>query len=268
MANRTVVILGGSSDIGRGLVERYLAAGDRVVATYRRPGSLACFEGTPGVDVLPLDLEKPEQFSTLGDFLRSRKMNWDVFIAANGTMEPIGAFLQLDGAEWQQSICVNALSPCRVLQELYALRRPGTVSHVAFFAGGGTNNPFTNYSAYCLSKIILIKMCELIDDECPDLNAFIVGPGYVRTKIHEQTLKDPEAAGANYGKTMDFLSTPGTSIDEIFECIEWCAGQGRAVVGGRNISVVHDRWRDGGEDLAAELRDSPDKYKLRRHGNA
>ena len=50
-------------------------------------------------------------------------------------------------------------------------------------AGGGTNNPFTNYSAYCVSKIALIKMCELIDDEYKNLNVFIIGPGLLKPKL-------------------------------------------------------------------------------------
>ena len=38
---------------------------------------------------------------------------------------------------------------------------PGYSKIGRYSAGGGTNNPFTNYSAYCVSKIALIKMCEL-----------------------------------------------------------------------------------------------------------
>ena len=38
-------------------------------------------------------------------------------------------------------------------------------------------------------------------------------------------------------------------------------------MGGRNISLVHDSWRDGGEDLALELRQDGQIYKLRRFGN-
>ncbi len=53
-------------------------------------------------------------------------------------------------------------------------------------AGGGTNNPFTNYSAYCVAKIALIKMTELLDDEEKKLNIFIIGPGFVRTRIHRK----------------------------------------------------------------------------------
>ena len=143
------------------------------------------------------------------------------------------------------------------------------MSHVVFFAGGGTNNPFTNYSAYCVSKILLIKMCELLDDENTDLNVFIVGPGWVRTKIHDQTLDNPKGAGNSYERTLEFLESEGsgTSYEDIYDCINWCIAKGRDVAGGRNFSVVYDTWRQGGEQLAEQLRGDSDKFKLRRFGN-
>ena len=132
-------------------------------------------------------------------------------------------------------------------------------------AGGGTNNPFRNYSAYCVSKIALIKMCELIDDEERDANVFVIGPGYTNTRIHEETLRaGPSAAGDGYYKTLALLKTRGTAIDEVYEHMQWCMRQGRTVAGGRNFSTVHDAWRDGGAALAENLRGDPDAFRLRR----
>jgi NAD(P)-dependent dehydrogenase (short-subunit alcohol dehydrogenase family) len=264
---RTIFILSASSDIGHALVERYLRAGCQVVGTYRQLASLDAYLDHPDVLLLPLELGDPHQVSAAADEMRRRDLHWDLFIAANATMEPIGRFLEIGGSEWIRSIEVNALMPCLVLKQIYPLRRSGRVNDVAFFAGGGTNNPFRNYSAYCLSKILLIKMCELLDDEAEDLNAFIIGPGYIKTKIHEETLRAGSRAEENYQKTLKFLETPGSSMNDVFRCIEWCVTQGRAVVGGRNISLVHDAWRNGGEELAERLRQDRDCFKLRRHGN-
>jgi NAD(P)-dependent dehydrogenase (short-subunit alcohol dehydrogenase family) len=144
------------------------------------------------------------------------------------------------------------------------------MSHVVFFAGGGTNNPFPSYSAYCVGKIALIKMCELLDDENPDLNVFILGTGWVRTKIHEQTLEAGALAGANLQKTRSFMDQgiQGTSHADIAAMIRWGIEQGRPVAGGRNFSVVHDAWNRDGPGLAAALSSDADKFKLRRHGNS
>jgi NAD(P)-dependent dehydrogenase (short-subunit alcohol dehydrogenase family) len=189
---------------------------------------------------------------------------WDLFLSSVGTMEPIGPFFDTEFGEWERSITINALGQLHVLHALYPMRHGGTTVDAMFFAGGGTNNPFTNYSAYAVSKIFLIKMAELLDDEAPDLNVFVLGPGYVRTKIHEETLRSGERAGRNRDKTQNFLKSDGTSYDDIFGCIEWCRAQGRPIAGGRNFSVVHDPWREGGAALASALAKDNDLYKLRR----
>jgi NAD(P)-dependent dehydrogenase (short-subunit alcohol dehydrogenase family) len=265
--SRTIFILGASSDIGRDLMERYLSAGAEVIGTHRRPGALDAYRGNPRAHVLPFDLAGEGASGRIVEYLQARNLRWDLFVAANGTMEPIGPFLEIDGAAWQDSIATNAMAPCRLVQALYPLRKAGQVNSVAFFAGGGTNGPFANYSAYCLSKILLIKMCELLDDEVPDLKAFILGPGYLRTKIHEETLRAAERAGGNLEKTLKFLEGDGTPMEDIHACLEWCVAQDRAAIGGRNLSVVHDPWRNGGAALAASLAADPNRYKLRRAGN-
>jgi NAD(P)-dependent dehydrogenase (short-subunit alcohol dehydrogenase family) len=265
---KTVFLLGASSDIGGALMRAYLDEGHTVVGTHRRAGALSEFVGHPRAIVLQIDLDAPTASQIAVQALAERELVWDVFIAANGTMEPIGPFMGIDGLDWQNTIVSNSIAPCRVLQALYRLRNTAGDCAAVFMAGGGTNNAFANYSAYCLSKILLIKMCELLDDEVPDLKTFIVGPGYVRTKIHEETFRAGRNAGANLKKTMDFLENEGTPMQDIKACIDWCLTQRREAIGGRNVSVVHDPWRTGGEALVEQLLADSSKYKLRRHGNA
>ena len=176
----------------------------------------------------------------------------------------------MDFDQWESAVQVNSTAQLRALHVAYPYRRTGMEVPVVFFAGGGTNSPFTSYSAYCIGKIALIKMCELLDDEAPDLNAFIVGTGWVRTKIHAQTLDAGMEAGANLTPTQRFLAEgqTGTSFADIAAMIDWGCAQGRSVTGGRNFSVVHDTWRSGGDALSAALLADPHHYKLRRHGNS
>jgi NAD(P)-dependent dehydrogenase (short-subunit alcohol dehydrogenase family) len=139
-----------------------------------------------------------------------------------------------------------------------------TESKAIFFAGGGTNGPFDNYSAYCVGKLLLIKMTELLHSECPTLQTSIIGTGWVDTKIHRQTLAADHAAGANLEKTREFLGKrgAGTTMDDVAACVEWCLAAPRAAVGGRNIALAHDPWRD--KSLIPALNADPDRYKLRR----
>jgi short-subunit dehydrogenase len=268
-AVQNVLILGIGSDIGLALAERYANEGYAVTGTYRHVGSVKSLLANRAIRLIRCDIESKSSVRECVDKYKKSSKPWDVFISCVGSMEPIGKFFKCDFDRWEQAVLVNSLSQLRFLHEMYPLRRKGKTCHIVFFAGGGTNNPFTNYSAYCAAKIMLIKMCELLDDENKDLNVFIIGPGWVRTKIHDQTLNSRSGAGRNYERTLEFLRSKnyGTDYKDIYDCINWCIAHGIAVSGGRNFSVVHDQWRNGGRALARQLRTAHDKFKLRRFKN-
>jgi len=138
-----------------------------------------------------------------------------------------------------------------------------------FLVGGGVNGPFQNYSAYCVGKLALIKMCELLDDEYPEVHAIAIGTGWVNTKIHRETLQAGARAGDNLRRTLEFVdkASGGTPVRDIYDCIDWCFDAERAATGGRNFSVVHDGWREGGDELLRRLGRSSGTFKLRREGN-
>ena len=94
--DRTVIILSASSDIGQALTARYLAAGATVVGTYRAIGAVDAFASHPRAHMVRLDLNEPQDFARFSGTLRERGLSWDLFIASNGTMEPIGKLISID----------------------------------------------------------------------------------------------------------------------------------------------------------------------------
>jgi len=111
------------------------------------------------------------------------------------------------------------------------------------------------------------KIIELLDYEIEDTKFTILGPGWVRTKIHNQTLKAKSNAGMNYKKTLDMLATPNKFnpikkvIDDVFKIIELP----KELVSGRNFSSVHD---DISLKKLKELYSiDKDFYRLRRNLN-
>jgi NAD(P)-dependent dehydrogenase (short-subunit alcohol dehydrogenase family) len=258
----TVIVIGLGSDIGRELAVRYAADGWTVKGTHRTTPA-GTFESTA------CDLGSAASVAAAGRWLGERCKGWRALVVAAGTEEPVGPFWDCDEEEWDRGVRINTLAPLRLVRTLYPLRDRGGAPSVAFFSGSGTNNAAPAYSAYAASKIMLIKMCELLDAESTDTSFFIIGPGIVRTKIHGQTLRAEARAGANHHRVVEFLRSaePGTSHDDIYSCMRWCMDAGKAVVGGRNISLVHDAWREGGAPLGQWLSGDPNRYKLRRFGN-
>lgn len=269
-ATPSVFIAAIASDIGRELARLYRRRGFSVVGTYRTSSSLGQLNDDGGITLLPCDVSDPASIAATASAIGAMDRPWETFIGAVGQLDPIGAFFECDNTNWTQSVAANSLGQLSLLHAIYPFRdqtRPPT--KIAFLVGGGLNGPFRNYSAYCLGKVMLVKFCELIDDEYPDVHAIAIGTGWVNTKIHRQTLNAPAAAGDNYRRTYEFVSSggEGTSIEDILGCMDWCFAAGRNVSGGRNFSVVHDAWRAGGAPFAAALAANRNTFKLRREGS-
>ena len=263
----TVFIFGLCSGIGCEIALRFIRQGWRVVGTYCQQQGLGPLAEREDVTAIPCDADDPNSIAAAVTEFAALDTPWDLFLSSIGTMEPIGPFFDLDIDAWERSVVVNSTAQLRMLHGLYPLRKRGVVTHAIFFAGAGTNSVTPNYSAYVTAKVMLIKMCEQLDSETRDLNVFILGPGFIPTKIIQQTLRAGQRAGANYQKTLDFLKTPGTSFDDVFAHINWCMEQGREVAGGRNFSTVHDPWREDSGNLAERLRGDQDMFRLRRYAS-
>lgn len=250
MTKGHVFILSVSSDIGHALALEYLKDGYEVTGTYRRSELIADLRG---ITLIHCDITSKESTRLMIETFAAFKSPWDIFISSVGTLER-GSFFSADFDVWEEAVTVNSLAQLRVLRELWPYRRQGQLCHAAFFAGGGTNSSFPNYSSYAASKVFLIKMCELLDDENQDLNVFIVGPGFIPTKIHKNI--------------DDFLGTgrQKTSYRDVYYCINWCIAKGKNIAGGRNFSVVHDPWRKDTQ-LVEQLQRDKNKFKLRRFRN-
>lgn len=256
MGKSCVFILSVSSDIGHALALEYLNDGYEVIGTYRNIKSVNDLLKKPRIKLIYCDILYPESIRKMIINYKVLSKPWDIFISSVGILEPIGPFFSTDFDEWEEAITVNSLSQLRVLHSIWPYRCQEQICHAAFFAGGGTNNPFPNHSAYAASKIFLIKMCELLDNENPLINVFIIGPGFIPTKIHRLE------------KTADFLplKQKGTAYKDVYDCINWCIAQGKNVAGGRNFSVVHDSWRKDAR-LVEQLQRDKNKFKLRRFRN-
>jgi len=267
--HKTVLILSVSSDIGLFLAQRYLSSGHSVIGTYRSTQTIKGLTQYPNCHLFACDIHEPRSLSAFVENVKALGMNWDTFISCVGYPLPLQPFFKSDFDQWQQSVEVNSLDQLRAIHGLYPFRNPQGVSNVVFFAGGGANNAVVDFSAYTIGKIMLTKMCEFLDAENPDLNIFIVGPGWTKTKTHQMILNDPHISKVKYEETQRFMqSKAGTSLEDIFQCIQWMCTQGKAIASGRNFSVAYDPWRvPKREKLIAQLKADNGMYKLRRHNN-
>jgi len=265
---QTVFIAAISSDIGMQLAHYYSDAGYHIIGTYRDASHInPAFRDAQNIHLLRCDLTVDQDIVQVVEYMQRKGLVWDRFVSAVGLLSPIGKFVDVPAAEWKKSVTLNSLQQLELLHHLYAVKRPDCTGNVAFLVGGAINRAFANYSAYSLGKVMLVKFCELISDETADLHCVAIGTGWVASKIHLQTLAAGDKAGENLAATQQFVEKgeQGTSVKDIYDLMEWCFA--RPETRGRNFSVVHDQWRGGGGELSAQLAESPDMFRLRRHGN-
>lgn len=266
-----IAIISASSDIGRALARHWALQGNSVVGTFRtRSGETLALEND-GVPLVQCDLGDVASIDRACARIAELLGKWDALVVCPGTLEPIGEFATVDFGAWATSVDQNFLAQMRCMHALlpHRSRENPLGACVISWAGGGTNSAPKAYSAYTVSKFALIKMMELLDSEVPDVRFVALGPGWVRTKIHQETLRAGPRAGKSYELTANKLGRPEgagwTEMSTILACCDWVLSAPRRVVGGRNVSVAHDSWED--PSLAAVLEAEPDMYKLRRYGN-
>lgn len=260
------IVVSISSDIGSALALDWLDSGHKVWGTYRTWNKNCDLLQDLGAQLEYCNVNDSISIGNAMDALAGLP-DWDTLVLSVGDQNPIGLFADINFREWRNSININLVGQLEILHTLMQIpQKTEEVRTVIMFAGGATNRATDRYSAYTISKIASIKICELLDFEYPDYKFSCIGPGWVETKIHAATIKAGTKAGANYDKTKEMLKEGLTNpISNVVEHCNWIIQSSKSVVGGRNFSTVNDSWRHS--KLETWLRENPEAYKLRRLGN-
>jgi NAD(P)-dependent dehydrogenase (short-subunit alcohol dehydrogenase family) len=262
--SKVVVIFSISSDIGYELAKSRLESGWKVLGTYRKYSSQVADIISLGGELVFADFESREGLKLACEEITKKCSQWDELIVAPGTLEPIGFFERCNFESWAESININFINQLYVVHQMLASHREN--AFILFFAGGGTNSAADRFSAYTVSKIALIKMTELLDSEISDIRFSILGPGWINTKIHNETLKAKELAGGSFDETVHRqMNNNFGSIEDVVKCINWLSDQNKKHVGGRNFSVQNDAW--GTAEFDDVLINTIHAGKLRRFAN-
>jgi NAD(P)-dependent dehydrogenase (short-subunit alcohol dehydrogenase family) len=186
MTDRVWLITGCSSGFGRELALAAVAAGDRVMATARKPDQLAelVTAGDGRVRTAPLDVTDEQQVAaavarTIEDFGRI-----DVVVnnAGNGS---VGAVEELDLGELRALMDVMFFGAVAVTKAaLPHLRAQGSGAIVQISSMGGQVT-MPGFGAYCSAKFALEAMSEALAAEVAPfgIRVLIVEPGAFRTEF-------------------------------------------------------------------------------------
>ena len=259
------IIVSASSDIGFELGASWVRAGHEVLGTFRDESAKSKITSA-GMTAVHLNLSNRESRSLAKDelFKWLKGQRWEVLVLAAGSMMPISKFRNANFDVWTEAFEVNFLAQVGILQSLLA--QAGKSSQVIHFAGAGTNSASENFSSYSVSKIAGIKLFEVLAAEEPGIKFTSLGPGWVKSKIHQETLLAGGNAGNAFHATEQrFRDEDFFPMEKVIEAIDWIVRADSSLVSGRNFSAVNDPLQS--DELASLLLEYPDMFKLRRSGN-
>ena len=257
--------------IGLAVAEEVIRAGARVVICARRERPLseaaAKLAQLPNAQVLAVagNVAHPEDVERLFDAAeRLGEVRGVVHCAA--VLGPIGPVVQAEPCAWFETIRINLLGTLLVAQA--ACRRMiqrKSKGSVVLLSGGGAGGPFPNYTSYACSKVAVVRLVESLALEVVEhgIRVNCVAPGFVATRMHEQTLAAGEAAGLDYlARTKTELAKGGVPPSVAARTIAFLLSPAAEAITGRFVAATHDHWEQWPEHLA-EIRGS-DLFTLRR----
>jgi NAD(P)-dependent dehydrogenase (short-subunit alcohol dehydrogenase family) len=205
---RVWLITGCSAGFGRAIAEAALARGDRVVATARRPETLADLAGDD-VLVVGLDVTVQDQVDRAVAAAIERFGRIDVLVN-NAGYGSIGAVEEIDPDDLRTLMDTMFFGAVALTQAVLPHMRERQRGAIVQMSSQGGQLAFAGVGAYCAAKFALEGLSEALDAEVGPLGirVLIVEPGSFRTefggsRMHRSRAID--AYAATVGPSRDFL---------------------------------------------------------------
>ena len=268
-----IVLTGSSTGIGRALAERLLSRGHHIWGLARSDQSDFAAQHAhfrfSRCDVA--------DYSAVVAAIAELTATWphvDALVCAAGLQGEIAPALSADPAKWSATVRANldgTYFPIRALAPLLSAPSPSAMrKKIVCFSGGGATKPRTNFSAYGVAKIGVVRLVETIADESRgqplDINA--LAPGAINTRLTDEVLAlgptvvgAAEFAAAQKQKAATAAASAAT-LSRALDCVEWLLSPASDAITGRLISAPWDPWPTLGDHRATLA--TSDVYTLRR----
>jgi 2-hydroxycyclohexanecarboxyl-CoA dehydrogenase len=242
-AEKSFVITGGASGIGKGCVDHLarqgaqILIGDRDIAGAEAVARAARAEGL-AVDFSPLDLEVPDSIDRFIATATAQGAGIDGLVNCAGWDALSEPFLENDPALWSRVIQINLLGPMRLTQGMLRpmqARRAGRIVNISSEAGrAGT----PGHCAYTAAKGGMIALTKALAREFGPLQITVncISPGAIDTPLMRSAVSPEHMAAliaANpiqrVGQPIDIASAVAFLLDDVNSYI---TGQTLSISGG------------------------------------
>lgn len=193
MSAPLVFVTGGSSGIGRAMIDARPWPDARVLNLSRRP--------VPGADHVAVDLAEPAGWARAAACFEQELTRFTgelaVLVHAAGTLTPIGYAGEVDAAAYRRNVLLNSAAP-QLLGDAFlrALAGGSTRGWLLFIGSGASTGVYEGWSGYCAGKAATDHWARTAGaeqrrrgDRC---RIVCVAPGVVATAMQEEIRETPE----------------------------------------------------------------------------
>jgi NAD(P)-dependent dehydrogenase (short-subunit alcohol dehydrogenase family) len=239
--NKTFIITGASSGIGRAVAKIASERGANCVITARRKDELqktAKDLNSTNTEIILADLTLEADRKMLIDNTIKRFGGIDVLVNAAGIIGT-GNIENTTLAQWDQMIDVNLRSLFHLTQLALPglIERKGNIVNVSSITG---IRAFPNVLAYCVSKagVDQFTHCAALELAPKGVRVNSINPGVVLTNLHRSSGMNEESYQAflNHSKTTHPIGRVGNS-EEVAELILFLASDKAGWITGASYSV-------------------------------
>ena len=198
--DRTVLVTGASSGIGRETALAFAAAGANVVLLARRAkvlGKVAAETRKLGAATLVASADVTDAAAVTAAFRKAVKRFGAVDIVVNNAGVLIPSKVEdLRAADLQRMLDVNLFGAMHVMQAAVRVMREQGHGHIVNVASLAGRRGFSPLGGYCASKFALVGLTEALRTELVGerIHVSLVLPGVVDTPMATQIQDNPDTA--------------------------------------------------------------------------
>jgi 3-oxoacyl-[acyl-carrier protein] reductase len=204
LENKVALITGGSRGIGAATVRMFVAAGARVMFSFRQaiePAEQLVKElGAENCAAFEADLSHPDNPSTLVTAAVETFGRLDILIANHGIWESADVPVdQMSEAQWRRTLTINLESVFMLIKHCVAqMKKQGKSGHIVLVSSTAGQRGEAFHCDYAASKGALISMVKGLSTELARDGIYVncVAPGWVETDMSARALADPQTRAA------------------------------------------------------------------------
>jgi NAD(P)-dependent dehydrogenase (short-subunit alcohol dehydrogenase family) len=258
--DRTYLVTGGGSGIGKGVAAGLVAAGASVMIVGRNPDRLAgavkeiesSAAGSGSIRYEPADITNEEEATRAVDAVTAWHGRLHGVVHCAGGSETIGPITQVDSQLWRRAVDLNVNGTMYVLKHsAREMVRGGGGSFVGI-SSIAASNTHRWFGAYGVSKSALDHMMQLAADELGAswVRVNSVRPGLIRTELVAPVLESPELS-EDY-RLCTPLPRPG-EVEDVANLAMFLLSDAASYVTGQVINVDGGLMLRRGPDFSAML---------------